>query len=200
MLNVVKWCWRRVLPASFFMLVAVGCAFEPVSEGDGTPRADNEASGEVASVTSPLYCVAHWVLVQSAFTSCYIDKDTHFLYYTLEVNGADLYHDANGCFPNTYKKRRLDNIQCTVNVSLDTCLGRWSQAPLVSGKALVRTNYCPSPLVVNLPVSTGEPPLPPWACDPAADPVGCDSCHNLCSYTQICAYGVCNEDPYWRDR
>jgi hypothetical protein len=144
-----------------FALLIAGCALEAPSESGGDTGAADPSNGDerVASVSSPVYCVASWVRVQPALTSCYIDKDTHFLYYTLEVNGADLYHDANGCFPDAYKIRRLDTIRCTANISLDNCLGKWSQAPLVSGKALVGTNHCPSPLVSSFPPSTGEPPV-----------------------------------------
>jgi hypothetical protein len=76
-----------------------------------------------------------------------------------------------------------------VNISLDNCLGKWSQAPLVRGSSLVGTNYCPGPLVTGFPPYTGDPPQ--------TDPV---SCGDLCSYTQICVNGVCEEDPYWRER
>jgi hypothetical protein len=198
MLNVVRGSWWRVLPASLVTLLVAGCTFEPAIEGEEAPGAAGESSEEVTSLTSPVYCVANWVLIQPASTSCYIDKDTHFLYYSLEINGADLYRDVNGCFPNAYKIRRLDEIRCTVNISLDNCLGKWSQAPLVSGRALVGTNYCPGPRVADFPPSTGEPPPPPppTGCDPYA----CDPCGNLCSYTQICVDGVCYEDPYWRER
>lgn len=199
MLKVIQGCWQRVLPVSLLSLCFAGCALEPGVEREKTRGAADGANEEVASLASPVYCAAHWVLARAASSSCYIDKDNHIVYYTLEVNGADLYHDTNGCFPDYYKMRRLDTIKCTANVSLDSCLGRWSQAPLVRGSSLVGTNYCPGPIVSSLPVYTGELPPFPGACDPATDPA-CDACQNLCSYTQICVNGVCNEDPYWRER
>lgn len=160
MLNAIRGCSSRVLSASLFALMAAGCALE-ASEGEGSPGAADSSIGDgsVASLSSPVYCAASWVRVQPATTSCYIDKDTHFLFYTLEVNGADLYHDANGCFPDAYRIRRLDSIRCTANISLDKCLGKWSQAPLVRGSSLVGTNSCPHPQVSDFPPSTGTPPV-----------------------------------------
>jgi hypothetical protein len=161
MLNVMPGSWSRVLPASLFTLLVAGCTLEPAIDGEETPGAADQPSGdeEVASLTSPVYCVANWVRVQPAFTSCYIDKDTHFLYVTMEVYGADLYRDVNGCFPDAYKIRRLDRIRCP---GLSSCsLGRWSQEPLVPDKVLIGSNYCPRPRVEDFPPSTGEPPPPP---------------------------------------
>lgn len=181
MLNVMRGYWSRVLPAALFTLLVAGCALEPAIEGEETPGAADQpnADGAVESVASPLYCVANWVRVQPAPTSCYIDKDTHFLYVTMEVYGADLYRDVNGCFPDAYKIRRLDRIRCT---GFSSCsLGRWSQAPLVPDKVLIGSNYCPRPRVEDFPPSTGEPPPPP-VCQATSINIG-----------MTCNEGWCNE-------
>lgn len=152
-----------MLPASLLALLVAGCALEPAVEGEETSLEVDQPAGEegVARLTAAAYCVPKWTLIRPAQTACYVDRDRHLLYYTLEVHGVDLYRDMNGCFPDAYKRRRLDKIRCTYSISVDSCLGRWSQEPLVRTSFLMESDRCPRPRVEDFPAYTGEPPPRP---------------------------------------
>lgn len=146
---------RAVLICSLFSSVACSAAPEDVPS-DGELRTEAQAKLGQAKQELSACPTPDWELARKAPNHewCLVDKDSHIVYYELELYVADRYRDRHRCSPDSYKLRSIDKATCLFKDSERFCLDALGLYEVP--KSDINKNNCPGPLAAKFSSSWEE--------------------------------------------